>query len=151
MAISALPPFNGFFSEWITFQSLFYGIMKSNISVRWIFILTARSLAFTGGLAAMCFVKVCGATFLTRPRSEEVHHAKEANITLRVGMTALATLSLTIGITAETITNILTGIVTDFSVFYSSLNQRIMQHRLQLGRKIILLQFQCLSYSSLLY
>ncbi len=57
MAISALPPLNGFFSEWMTFQSLFSGIMASNISVRWVFMLAAGSLAFTGGLAAMCFVR----------------------------------------------------------------------------------------------
>ena len=61
MAISALPPFNGFFSEWLTFQSLFSEIMAADAPLHWLFLLAAGSLAFTGGLAAMCFVKVFGA------------------------------------------------------------------------------------------
>src|SRR3989344_5882219 len=69
MAISAIPPFNGFFSEWLTFQSLFEGIRILDTSVRWIFILAAGVLAFTGGFAAACFVKAFGVTFLARPRS----------------------------------------------------------------------------------
>lgn len=120
MAISALPPLNGFFSEWMTFQSLFSGIMASNISVRWVFALAAGSLAFTGGLAAMCFVKVFGVTFLARPRSEDVRHARESGFALRVGMAVLAALTLIMGFTASSITNVLSGVVTDLSVFHSS-------------------------------
>lgn len=120
MAISALPPFNGFFSEWITFQSLFSGISSLNTPVRWIFVLAAGSLAFTGGLAAMCFVKAFGATFLARPRSEEVSHAKESGVTLRVGMALLAILCLLIGFTAGTVTKILSGVVKGLSIFHSS-------------------------------
>lgn len=118
MSISALPPFNGFFSEWLTFQSLFKGIIGSDISVCWVFILAAGSLAFTGGLAAMCFVKVFGATFLARPRSQEVYHANESNITLRIGMITLTTLTLVIGITAGPVTNILSDVVNDLAVFH---------------------------------
>lgn len=120
MAISALPPFNGFFSEWLTFQSLFKGIMISDVSVRWAFFVGAGSLAFTGGLAAMCFVKVFGATFLARPRSEEAHHAKESGITLRISMFILAALTLIIGVASGSMTNILGGIVNDLSIFTSS-------------------------------
>jgi len=120
MAISALPPLNGFFSEWLTFQSLFKGIIGSDISVCWAFILAAGSLAFTGGLAAMCFVKVFGVTFLARPRSTEVYFTKESNVAIRVGMSILAALTLVIGITAGTVTNILSSIVNDLAVFHSS-------------------------------
>ncbi len=120
MSISALPPFNGFFSEWLIFQSLFKGISGSDISVCWAFMLAAGSLAFTGGLAAMCFVNVFGATFLARPRSPEVYHAKESNVTLRIGMFALAALTLVIGITAGTVTNILSGVANDLAIFRSS-------------------------------
>ncbi len=120
MAISALPPFNGFFSEWMTFQSLFKGIMMSNISVRWAFFIAAGSLAFTGGLAAMCFVKVLGATFLARPRSSRVCHVKESGLTLRISMFVLASLTLIIGVASGTVTNILTNVATDLSIFNSS-------------------------------
>ena len=120
MAISALPPLNGFFSEWMTFQSLFNGIMASNVPVRWVFILAAGSLAFTGGLAAMCFVKAFGVTFLARPRSENVRHARESGFALRVGMAVLAALTLVIGFTAGSITNAVSGVVSDLSAFNSS-------------------------------
>jgi hydrogenase-4 component B len=98
MAISALPPFNGFFSEWLTFQSLFQGIASADVIVKWFFVLGAGSLAFTGGLALACFVKVFGITFLARPRSDEVFHAKESSFSLIAGMGALAVLSLIFGV-----------------------------------------------------
>ena len=98
MAISALPPLNGFFSEWLTFQSLFQGITMQAFSVKWTFILATGALAFTGGLALACFVKAFGATFLARPRGPEVAHAKESSLSLRAAMGALALLSVLFGI-----------------------------------------------------
>ena len=98
MAISALPPFNGFFSEWMTFQALLQGMTASNIFVKSIFMLAAGSLAVTGGLALACFVKAFGVTFLARPRSPEVAQAKESSPSLILGMGALAILCLLFGI-----------------------------------------------------
>lgn len=98
MAISALPPFNGFFSEWLTFQSLFQGIIRLDFYARWIFVAAAGALAFTGGLALACFVKAFGATFLARARSAEVAHAKESPALMLVGMGALAAISLLFGV-----------------------------------------------------
>ncbi len=119
MAISALPPFNGFFSEWATFQSLFYGIRSLSVSVQWVFILGAASLAFTGGLAAACFVKAFGATFLARPRSAEVKHAHESGITLRIAMAILAVLTLVIGFFAGPIAAVLAKVAGSFNIFQS--------------------------------
>jgi hydrogenase-4 component B len=117
MAISALPPFNGFFSEWLTFQSLFQGITSFDFYTKWIFILAAGALAFTGGLALACFVKAFGATFLARPRSTEVAHSKESSFSLLVGMGALAALSLLFGIFSGYLTSFIEKIGNDFSVF----------------------------------
>ena len=98
MAISALPPFNGFFSEWLTFQALFKGMTALDASAKWVFLISAGSLALTSGLALACFVKAFGTTFLARPRSKEVKHAKESAFTLRFGMAMLAVLSLAFGL-----------------------------------------------------
>ncbi|MEK6646354.1 MAG: proton-conducting transporter membrane subunit [Candidatus Firestonebacteria bacterium] len=117
MAISALPPFNGFFSEWLTFQSLFQGIAALDFSAKWIFIVSAGALAFTGGLALACFVKVFGVTFLARPRSQKVVHAKESLLSLRLGMGALAILSLLFGIFSGSITSVLEKVGHDIGVF----------------------------------
>jgi len=120
MAISALPPLNGFYSEWLTYQSLFAGIGATDMTVRWIFMLGAVSLAFTGGLAAMCFVKVFGITFLARPRSEAVRHTKETGITPLVGMAALAALTLIVGLFSGPLTNIISGVAKNLAAFTSS-------------------------------
>jgi len=69
LAISALPPFNGFFSEWMTFQSClrdkhFFPGNKNDLPHR------ARCARLYRRLGAACFVKAFGVTFLARPRSE---------------------------------------------------------------------------------
>lgn len=117
MAISALPPFNGFFSEWLIFQSLLQGIMSLDFSMRWMFMLAAGSLAFTGGLALTCFVKAFGATFLARPRSAEIAHAKESSKPLLFGMGILAALSLLFGIFSATSIFWLERIAKGLSIF----------------------------------
>lgn len=106
MAISALPPFNGFFSEWLTFQALFKGVFLMDFWTRWLFIIAAGSLAFTGGLALACFVKAFGATFLARPRNAVVTLAKEAAPALRLGMYSLAALSLIFGLFSGYVTTV---------------------------------------------
>lgn len=120
MAISALPPFNGFFSEWMTFQSLFDGIKYFDSSVQLAFILGAGSLAFTGGLAAACFVKAFGSIFLARPRSEEAKHATESAFSLKFGMGALAILCLVVGIFAGPVSAILSRVAGSLDVFHPS-------------------------------
>lgn len=117
MAISALPPFNGFFSEWITFQALFQGISVLDDSTKWIFILAAGSLAFTGGLALACFVKVFGITFLARPRSVEIKQAKESTLSLKIGMGFLAGISLLFGIFSSFVISMIEKIGHSFTIF----------------------------------
>jgi hydrogenase-4 component B len=135
MAISALPPFNGFFSEWAIFQTLFSGLAEIGFSTQWVFILGAGSLAFTGGLAAACFVKVFGATFLARPRSEEVKQAKESGMPMLLGMGVLAALTLLVGFFASPISKNIAGVVNNLgafqnveSPFSSSLNSLQLQN-----------------------
>lgn len=108
MAISALPPFNGFFSEWFTFQSLFQGIALLDFSQKWVFILAAGSLAFTGGLALACFVKAFGITFLARPRSHVVKNAQEVSWSQRLGMGGLALLAILFGLFSTPLVALLT-------------------------------------------
>ena len=117
LAISALPPFNGFFSEWMTFQSLFQGVNSFNLATKMIFIAAIGALAFTGGLAAACFVKAFGVTFLARPRSEEVTQAKEAALPLRIGMAVLALLTLILGVFSGTVSSGFAEIVASLSAF----------------------------------
>ena len=117
MAISALPPFNGFFSEWLTFQSLFLGIASLSLYEKWIFILATGSLAFTGGLALACFVKAFGVTFLARPRSSHTSGAKESSLSLRIGMGAMALLCLLFGIGSSHVVVFLESVGKNLAIF----------------------------------
>jgi hydrogenase-4 component B len=107
MAISALPPLNGFFSEWLTFQSLFRGATSFDAFHDFPFILTIGALALTSGLAAACFVKVFGVTFLARPRSTGAAQAKEAPFSMRMGMAGLAIIAIALGLFAGPVSRVL--------------------------------------------
>ena len=76
LAISALPPLNGFVSEWLTFQAALQAPILQNGVVRSLLPLFAATLALAGALTAMCFVKVYGIAFLGQPR--EIKHAAHA-------------------------------------------------------------------------
>jgi hydrogenase-4 component B len=89
VAISALPPLNGFVSEWLTYQSLLQGFGTTESLVRLMFPLSGAMLALTGALAAACFVKAFGITFLAQPRSRHAAEAHEASPTMVLGMVLL--------------------------------------------------------------
>jgi formate hydrogenlyase subunit 3/multisubunit Na+/H+ antiporter MnhD subunit len=102
LAISALPPLNGFVSEWLTFQTALQATILQNSIVRSLVPLFAATLALAGALTAMCFVKVFGVAFLGRPR-EPAHpsplpHAGDARDMERYGMAWLAAGCLVLGL-----------------------------------------------------
>jgi len=68
LAISALPPLNGFVSEWLMFQTALQAPILANDVVRSLLPLFAAMLALAGALTGMCFVKVYGIAFLGHPR-----------------------------------------------------------------------------------
>lgn len=98
-AIAALPPLNGFASEWLTFQALLgIGIAAPAAIPRLGGAIAAGLLALTGALAAACFVKAFGVAFLALPRSEAAAKAVEAPIALRLGMAPLALACVALGL-----------------------------------------------------
>ncbi len=64
LAISAVPPFNGFVSEWLTLQALLRSALLSSTSIRIVFALCGAGLALTAALAVTCFVKAYALSFL---------------------------------------------------------------------------------------
>jgi len=97
-AISALPPLNGFVSEWLVFQALLGGFQIPSSEMALIMPLAVGMLALTSGLAAACFVKAFGITFLAIPRSVPAEQAHEATPAMRAGMGLLALLCLGLGV-----------------------------------------------------
>jgi len=101
VAISGLPPLNGFVSEWLTYQSLLAGFGAVGGLTRILFPLAGSMLALTGALAAACFVKAFAITFLALPRGAESRNAHEAPRTMLIGMgwLTLACAALGLGVT----------------------------------------------------
>jgi hydrogenase-4 component B len=77
MAIAALPPLNGFVSEWLIFQGLFQGFRIDNNTVGILIVVAGASLALTSGLAIMAFARAYGIPFLGMPRSRGAARASE--------------------------------------------------------------------------
>jgi formate hydrogenlyase subunit 3/multisubunit Na+/H+ antiporter MnhD subunit len=98
LAISALPPLNGFVSEWLTFQAALLSPALEHGVLRSIVPLAAAALALAGALTAMCFVKVFGVAFLGVPRSDEATRGREASEWEQLGMGWLAVVCVVLGL-----------------------------------------------------
>ncbi len=98
IAISALPPLNGFVSEWMTFQALVLGGAELGGAQGLAAVVATSALALTGGLAAACFVKAFGVTFLGRARSPQAAEAKEVAPSMRAAMMLLAAVCVLVGV-----------------------------------------------------
>jgi NADH:ubiquinone oxidoreductase subunit 5 (subunit L)/multisubunit Na+/H+ antiporter MnhA subunit len=97
-AISALPPLNGFVSEWLTFQAILLSPQLPSWGLKLLVPAIGALLALSAALAAACFVKAYGVTFLGRPRTPAAEAASETDWYSRIAMVALATLCLLAGI-----------------------------------------------------
>ncbi len=111
VAISALPPLNGFVSEWLTFQALLLGFHISSLAVKIAVPLTVALLALTGALAAACFVKAFGITFLGLPRSSHAEHVHESSGSMITGMALLALLCVLFGVAPGAVVSVLDPVV----------------------------------------
>ena len=112
ISISALPPFNGFVSEWLTFQTALQATTLESGVLRAIVPVVAAILALTGALAAACFVRVYGISFLGRPRSRHVRRAREVTTGMLLAQGGLAALCLVFGVLPTTFVTII-GTVTE--------------------------------------
>jgi hydrogenase-4 component B len=100
-AISGLPPLNGFASEWMLFQSLMAGTNIPQSLFAALMAVGVGILALTAGLAAACFVKAFGISFLAIPRSHKAENAHEVPGTMRTGMLFLAAACVLLGVLAN--------------------------------------------------
>ncbi|WP_025820122.1 proton-conducting transporter transmembrane domain-containing protein [Shewanella marina] len=98
LAICALPPLNGFVSEWFIYQSLF-SMGKTGTVANLIFgPFGMVMLAFTGALACMCFVKVYGICFTGAPKTQQAANTREVGPAMVTATTALAILCIVLGV-----------------------------------------------------
>ena len=98
VAISALPPLNGFASELMIFQAFLQSFIITNPFLKVLLFVGLSLFALTSALAAACFVKAFGIIFLAAPRSEEAKHAHEVSPYMIAGSTILAVACVVLGV-----------------------------------------------------
>lgn len=87
LSIAAMPPMNGFVSEWMLFQSIFtLGFFGNSIAMHLFGTLIIAVLALVGALVAFLFIRFFSMTFLALPRSDMAEHSHEVPFSMLVGM-----------------------------------------------------------------
>jgi formate hydrogenlyase subunit 3/multisubunit Na+/H+ antiporter MnhD subunit len=98
VAISALPPFNGFVSEWLMFQAVLLSPDLPQWGLKVLVPAAGAMLALAAALAAACFVKAFGVSFLGRPRAAVAETADEVDRFSLSAMSILVVFCLLAGI-----------------------------------------------------
>jgi hydrogenase-4 component B len=111
LSIAAMPPMNGFVTEWLTLQTLLRSAELQSTVVKIAFGLCGAALALTVALAVTCFAKTFAMSFLGLPRSVRAERAREASRTMTGAMGLLAALCLLAGILPTYIIPVLDRVV----------------------------------------
>lgn len=99
LAISGLPPFNGFISEFMIYASMFIGLSDKNFFIVLSLLFAISVLAFVGAMAIICFSKVFSVIFLGLPRSDEVKEVtNDSDKSMIIPMSILAFFIVFIGV-----------------------------------------------------
>ena len=148
-AIAALPPSNGFVSEWMLLQALLRVVEIGSVPVRIVFALSGAALALTAGLAVTCFVMVVASGLLGWPRSPEAACARRSLHTVWVPMALLAIVCFGLGVLATGVIPVLgrlaaplvgadatNALVPAFFGHAMILSQQLVQNLTQLGAQL---------------
>jgi hydrogenase-4 component B len=100
LAVAAIPPFNGFVSEWFTYQAFFKASSDPNFVIRVVAPLSALLLSLAGALAAMLYIKAYGSAFSGPAHSQPASQAREVPGTMLTGMYILVAGCLALGLGA---------------------------------------------------
>jgi hydrogenase-4 component B len=98
LSIAALPPFNGFVSEWLTLQTMLQSTALSSTGIKIAFAICGAGLALTAALAVTCFVKAFSMSFLGMARSSGARKAREISRPMLIPMAILAIFCLLLGV-----------------------------------------------------
>lgn len=113
LSISAIPPLNGFVSEWFLFQSMFIGSTASLGVMRVFGPIFAMALGLVGAMVAMCFVKAYGTVFTGPPRTKQTSEAVEVPGSMLAGMGILGVAAVALGLGAPVIAPFIGRIAAD--------------------------------------
>jgi formate hydrogenlyase subunit 3/multisubunit Na+/H+ antiporter MnhD subunit len=98
IAISGLPPFNGFVSEFFIYWGMLKGLTAGKTLLSIAMVISFASLAFIGAMALLCFTKVFGVVFLGSPRSDYHTTPKEVSFLMKAAMAVQMIMIVLIGL-----------------------------------------------------
>jgi formate hydrogenlyase subunit 3/multisubunit Na+/H+ antiporter MnhD subunit len=111
IAISGLPPLNGFVSEWLIYLGLMNHGVASRGTVGIVALVTVGIIALIGGLAVICFIRLIGVALLGQPRSEAAAHAHESSTWMLAPMIVLAAVAIGIAVVPAPFINALGAVI----------------------------------------
>jgi formate hydrogenlyase subunit 3/multisubunit Na+/H+ antiporter MnhD subunit len=115
IAISALPPLNGFVSEFLLYVAAYRAGLAPGGNVAVVGLSVIAGLALVGGLVVACFAKAFGIVFLGEPRTERAQHAHEPGWAMRLPMILLGAGCLLVGVCAPEVVRLLATVVGEVS------------------------------------
>ena len=115
LSIAAMPPMNGFVSEWLTLQTLLRSAELSSTPIKAVFALCGAALALTAALAVTCFAKAFAMSFLGVSRSPEAGRAPEVRRSMVWAMGLLAVMCLLAGILPTYVIPVLGDVTAPFA------------------------------------
>ncbi|MBC6940732.1 MAG: hydrogenase 4 subunit B [Anaerolineae bacterium] len=115
LAVTAIPPLNGFVSEWFTYQALLNAAGSDLFALRVFAPLFAVSLALAGAFAVMVYVKAYGGAFAGPARSEKARFAKDPSAASVVSLVYLALGTIVLGLGAPWIAPRIAAVAADFA------------------------------------
>jgi formate hydrogenlyase subunit 3/multisubunit Na+/H+ antiporter MnhD subunit len=137
VAICALPPLNGFVSEWLMYLGLLKCGIVNNDSRGLMALFAAGLLALIGSLAAVTFVRLTGVVLLGSPRSEAARRAHESSPWLLGPMLLLVVLCLGAALVPGTVTGWLAPTISDCGFGISDLKSEILDLKSEIPLKMV--------------
>lgn len=125
LAISGLPPFNGFISEFLIYSGIFKSLHSASLFTDIVLMFSFAGLAIIGGLALFCFTKVFSVIFLGTARSSKVEHATEVNSSMIIPDFMIGFVIIVIGFIPVIFMHPLSKIIGLFSIETTAINQII--------------------------
>jgi hydrogenase-4 component B len=110
LAIAALPPLNGFVSEWLLLQSFLFTPSVPRPFLNMLLPLGAAVFVLAAALAGYVMVKFFGVIFLGQPRERALAQAQDAGWLERAGLLWLAAGCLALGLLPAQVVSLLSAV-----------------------------------------
>lgn len=123
LAISGLPPFNGFISEFFIYSGIFKSLHIANFYTDIVLLFSFSGLVIIGGLALFCFTKTFSIIFLGTARSSKVEHASEVGTSMLIPDFMIGFTIILVGLIPVVFMDLLSQIIFLFSGDVSAIQQ----------------------------